>query len=94
MEKKIGLFFICLIVICLSSSVVVALPPMGPPRALLGQDQWSIGLGYARQGLDLEASGKVTETQVSPLFVAVADGEHEIQDLESNVILSNISNPL
>ena len=87
MEKKIGLFIICLIVVCLSSSVVVALPPMGPPKALLGQDQWSIGLGYARQSMDLEASGEITDIQVAPLFVQVEDGEHEIQDLESNVVL-------
>jgi len=88
MEKKTGLYIVCLIVVCLSSSLVVALPPMGPPRALLGQDQWSIGLEYARQSMDLEAFGTIEDIQVSPLFVTIRDGEHEIQDLTSNVVLS------
>lgn len=90
MEKKIGPFIISLIVVCLSSSVVVALPPMGPPKALLGQDQWSVGLEYARQSIDLEAFGEVTDIQVAPLFVTVEDGEHKIQDLESNVVLCQV----
>jgi len=90
MEKKIGLFIICLIVVCLSSSVVIALPPMGPPKALLGQDVWEIGIDYGHQAMDLEAVGKVTEIQVSPLFVTVRKAKHNLDDLKSNIVMGRI----
>jgi hypothetical protein len=66
---------------------------MGPPKALLGQDQWSIGLEYARQSVDLESFGTVKDilVNVPPFpFVTVEDGEHKIQDLESNVVLCQV----
>jgi opacity protein-like surface antigen len=87
MEKKIELFIICLIVVCLSSSVVIALPPMGPPKAFLGQDMWEIGVDYGHQAMDLEAVGKVTEIQVSPVFVTVRKAKHNIDDLKSNIVM-------
>jgi len=90
MEKKIELFIICLIVICLSSSVVVALPPMGPPKALLGQDVWEIGIDYGYQSTDLAVVGKVTEIQVDPPFVWTEKGKQNIGDLKSHIIFGRV----
>ena len=87
MEKRIALFIVCFIVVCLFGSVVVALPPMGPPKALLGQDQWEVGVEYGRQNMDLEAVGKVIETQVNSGFVTTRKGQHNINDLKSNIIM-------
>ena len=84
MEKRIALFIVCLIVVCLSSSVVVALPPMGPPKALLGQDRWDIGIEYGHQTMDLEAVGNVTDTTAG--FVTIRKGKHNINDLKSNIV--------
>ena len=87
MEKKIALFIICLIVVCLSSTVVVALPPMGPPKALLGEDRWDVGIEYGFQSMDLEASGKVSDIQINPLFITTRKGKFKIKDLESNIVM-------
>ncbi|MHC4437883.1 MAG: hypothetical protein ACYS3S_11025 [Planctomycetota bacterium] len=92
MEKKIGLFIICLIVVCLSSSVVVALPPMGPPRALLGQDVWEIGVDYGYQSTDLEVVSKLTETNITadPPLSVTRKGKLNISDLKSHIILGRV----
>jgi hypothetical protein len=90
MEKRIALFIVCLIVVCLSGSVVVALPPMGPPKALLGQDRWDIGIDYSHQSMDLEAFGKVRDIQVDPEFVTVRKDKHNIKNLKSNIILGRV----
>jgi len=88
MEKKIALFAFALVIVTVSNSAVLALSPMGPPKALLGQDQWDIGIEYGHQSMDLEAVGNVTEIQVSPLFVAVEKVKHNINDLKSNIVMA------
>ena len=37
--------------------------------------------------MDLEASGKVTDIQVSPLFITTRKGKFKIKDLKSNIVL-------
>jgi hypothetical protein len=91
MEKKIALFAVALIIIFASNSVVLALSPMGPPKALLGEDRWEIGVEYGYQKMDLEASGNVTDIQLAPLFVTTRKGRFKIKDLASNIIMGRVS---
>lgn len=43
-------------------SVAAGGAPMGPPIAVLGEGQWSIGGEFAHEQMDMEAFGLVTET--------------------------------
>lgn len=88
MEKRTSLLIFVLIVICLFGSVAYAMPPMGPPKAMLGQDRWDIGLEYSRSTIDLEAVGTVQDIIVAPLFVTAREGEHNINDLKSNLVMA------
>lgn len=85
MEKKITFFIIALIFACMSNSVALALSPLGPPKALLGQDRWDIGIEYTHQSMDLEAIGTVKDIQ--PGLIIARKGKHNINDLESNIIM-------
>ena len=86
MEKKITLFTVVLIIVTVFNSAVLALAPMGPPKALLGQDRWDIGIEYGHQTMDLEAVGNVTDTTDG--FVTTRKGKHNINDLELNIIMA------
>ena len=86
MEKKIALLTFVLMVVGVSSTAVYALPPMGPPKALLGQDRWDVGIEYGNQAMDLEAVGDVTETQ--PGLVTVRRSKFNINDLKSNIVMA------
>lgn len=91
MEKKIALFAAAVMIMALSNSTVLALVPMGPPKALLGQDRWDIGIEYSHQSLDLEATGDVTELDVIPGvgdFTAVRKVKHKINDLKSDIVMA------
>ena len=88
MEKKIVLFVFTLLLLSVFNSVVLALSPMGPPKALLGQDQWGVGIEYGHQTMDLEAAGKVTETMPEFDFVAVRKVKHNINDLKLNIVMA------
>jgi hypothetical protein len=90
MEKKIALFAAALMIMALSNSAVLALVQMGPPKALLGQDRWDIGIEYSHQSMDLEANGDVTEIDIIPGlpdYVAARKVKHKINDLKSNIVL-------
>lgn len=85
MEKKIVLLAVAIIIVAMSNSAVLALVPMGPPKALLGQDRWDIGIEYSRQTMDLEADGDVTETPSGlPVSRRV---KHNLNDLKSNIVM-------
>jgi len=88
MEKKIALFAVVLILVTVPNSAVLALAPMGPPKALLGQDRWDVGIEYNHQTMDLEADCKVTETMPEFDFVVARKDKHNINDLKSNVIMA------
>jgi hypothetical protein len=90
MEKKIALLAVALIIVSASNPVVLALSLMGPPKALLGQDRWDIGIEYDHQTMDLEATGDITETQIDPPnpdFVSVEKVKHNINDIKSNIVM-------
>ena len=87
MEKRIVLLAFVLMVVGVSGSAVYALPPMGPPKALLGQDRWDVGIEYSHQAMDLEAVGEVTDIIVDPIFVTTRKDKHNINDLKSNIVM-------
>jgi hypothetical protein len=90
MEKKIALLAVALMIVTVSNSAALALSPMGPPKALLGQDRWDIGIEYGHQAMDLEAVGKVTETDIIPgqgVFTIAREYKHNIDNLKSNIIM-------
>jgi hypothetical protein len=87
MEKKIALFAAALLIMALSNSAVLALVPMGPPKAQLGQDRWDIGIEYTHQSLDLEATGDVTETDI-PLEPYTDRVKLKINDLKSDIVMA------
>ena len=87
MEKKIVLIAVTFMLLSVSNSAVFALSPMGPPKALLGQDRWDIGIEYSNQTMDLDAIGKVTETIPEFDFVTARKDKHNVNDLKSNIIM-------
>ncbi|MCK4818586.1 hypothetical protein KA005_22640, partial [bacterium] len=85
MEKKIVLFVFTLMIVSVSNPVVLALSPMGPPKALLGQDRWEVGIEYGHQTMDLEAIGTIQDIQ--PGLTVSRKGRHNIDDLKSNIVM-------
>jgi opacity protein-like surface antigen len=86
MEKKIALFAVALIIVFMSNSIVLALVPMGPPKALLGQDRWDLGIEYVHQSMDLEAVGPVQDIQ--PGLTITRKDRHNIDNLKSNIVMA------
>ena len=91
MAKRNTLFAVILIVIGLSGSIVMALPPMGPPRALVGQDRWAVDLGVSHSKMDLEADGTTLENPNGVAWLPEAASGHDIEDLTSNTLLGRVS---
>ena len=91
MTKRIALFAVIFIVIGLSGSIVMALPPMGPPRALVGQDRWAVDVGVSHSKMDLEAFGEAREDPDGAGWLPASYAEHNIEDLTSNMLLGRLS---
>jgi len=89
MEKRIAWFAVILMVLGFSSTVVLALPPMGPPRARLGQDQWAAGLEYGRGEMDLETWSDVTDNTVG-VGVTYDYTKFKINGLASNMVFGKL----
>ncbi|MHC4557864.1 MAG: hypothetical protein ACYTFW_16525 [Planctomycetota bacterium] len=89
MEKRTALLAVALIVVGIYSSVAFALPPMGPPRAFLGQEQWVVGVEYAYQEMDLETWGTVYETWAG-IPIASDYSNCELEGLKSNIVLGRV----
>lgn len=89
MEKRMSLFVIVFIILAVSGPVVFALPPMGPPKALLGQDQWGLSLGYAYSQMDLESQGRIQEDQGAGWLPATYSN-YIIEDFTSNIVLASL----
>jgi len=88
MEKRTAVLVVALVVISTFSSVALALPPMGPPRATAGQEQWTIGAEYGRGEMDLETSGDVgSVTLGTPVNSRT---KYDIEGLESNMVFGNV----
>lgn len=91
MEKKIVLLTAILVVIGLSGSVVMALAPIGPPRALVGQDRWAVDVGISHSKMDLEAFGEVREDPDGAGWLPPSYAKHKIEDYTSNMLLGRLS---
>ncbi|MHC4434043.1 MAG: hypothetical protein ACYTBS_19545 [Planctomycetota bacterium] len=89
MEKRTAKLVVALVAVGMCSSVALALPPMGPPKAMVGQDQWTVGVGFSYGEMDLEARGKGQENQGAG-FAAPAFDEHDIEDLTTSMILGTL----
>jgi len=89
MEKKIALFIVTVMLLCASNSVVFALSPMGPPKALYGLNRWGVGIEYGAQTMDLEAVGTGSEIIADPLNVNehIEKRKHNIDNLQSNILM-------
>jgi len=92
MKKRIALFAVAFMILGLSGSAVLALSPMGPPKASLGQDQWAIGIEYSHEKMDLEASSTISETIMTdpPIVAPPQNAIHEIKDLKSNIVMGTV----
>jgi len=89
MEKRVALLALVLMVIGVCSSVAIAIPPMGPPRAGLHEGQGSLGLEYGYSEMDLQTFGSVTEKQFlsgSLLTTDISYTSFEIKDLQTSMI--------
>ena len=94
MEKRIAVLVVALVVIGMFSSVALALPPMGPPKATAGQEQWTIGAEYGRGEMDLETWGDLrtaVDFPIGPPNVEDDYTKYDIEGLESNMVFANVS---
>ncbi len=91
MEKRMALFPVIIMVVGVCSSPALALPLMGPPKAIYGENRWAIGFEYAHQKMDLELFGKTRQD--------LGDGfgwhpydftKYKIEDLTSNMFLGSL----
>jgi hypothetical protein len=91
MEKRTAKLVVALMAVGMCSSVALALPPMGPPKAMVGQDQWTVGIGFSHGEMDLDARGKGRETTDSGVtWSPLAYDKHEIEDLATNIVLGSL----
>jgi len=95
MSRKITILVVVLTVVSLCSSVALALPPMGPPKAMVGMDRWAVGINYSRSNMDLETWGDKREVQtiveISEISTFDDYTRFEIDGLESNMVLGQLS---
>jgi hypothetical protein len=55
---------------------------------MVGQDQWTVGVGYSYSEMDLDARGTGRESQGGPF--ASAFDKHEIEDLSTSMVLGSL----
>jgi len=79
---------ISLISIYAASSMAVA--PLGPSRALLGEGEKGIGISLSHQSMNLSADGDYNEQQTSLAWFA-ADTDLDIQDLVSDPVFATLN---
>ena len=89
MNRRMAMLAGVVMVVSLCRSVALALPPMGPPKAMVGQDQWTVGIGFSHGEMDLEAHGKGRENQ-GVGFLPIALDKHDIENLTTNVVLGSL----
>jgi hypothetical protein len=93
MEKRTISLALIFMVVGACNSVVLALTPMGPPRASLQEGQWALGLEFEHNQMDLESFGPVKETQYlsgSVLTTTSSFAKYEINNLKSNMYLARL----
>ncbi len=88
MSKRIATLAVVIAVVGFYSSVVMALPTMGPPKAMIGMDQWVVGLNYSRSNMDLESWGDGRTVTAGTSLDEYK--RFEIDGLESNMVLGQL----
>lgn len=93
MEKRIAFLTVVFMAVGACSSLALALPPMGPPRATLGRGQWAVDFEYAHQKMELDSFGKTRETQEKQGFEwsECYYTEYKIEDLKSDMFFGSLS---
>ena len=91
MEKRTVKLVVAFVAVGMCSSVALALPPMGPPKAMVGQDQWTVGVGFSHGEMDLDARGKGRENPGTGIWSNLAYDKYEIEDLATNIVLGTLS---
>jgi len=86
-KAQLAVVIIMLTVVC--SSPALALPPMGPPKATLGENQWAVDFKYAYQEMDLELNGKVRENLGAGWSQNYLT-KYTIEELTSNMFLGSL----
>lgn len=89
MEKRMALFPVIIMVVGVCSSTALALPPMGPPKAILGENRWAIGFEYAHQKMELESFGTARE-DLGGGWLPYDYAKYKIEDLTSNMFLGSL----
>ena len=90
MEKRIALLAVVLTVVGVCNSVVLALPPMGPPKAFFGEDQWAVDVEFSHGQMDLQGYGKDRESQGAGVWGATTYAKHDIEGLTSNMVFGSL----
>ncbi|MFB0525440.1 MAG: hypothetical protein ACETVZ_07845 [Phycisphaerae bacterium] len=86
-SRKAQLVVVLIGIVC--SSPALALPPMGPPKATLGENQWAVDFKYAYQEMDLELNGKARENDGTGWLLSDLT-KYKIEDLTSNIFLGSL----
>jgi len=86
-SRKAQLVVVLIGIVC--SSPALALPPMGPPKATLGENQWAVDFKYAYQEMDLELCGKAREN-LGAGWLPTDLTRYTIEDLTSNMFLGSL----
>lgn len=89
MKNKKAQLVIVIMLAGVCSSPALALPPMGPPKATLGENQWAVDFKYAYQKMDLELNGKTREN-LGAGWLSADLTKYTIEDLTSNMFLGSL----
>jgi hypothetical protein len=90
MRKITTLFIIAVVMTGLCSSAF-ALAPMGPPKARLDLQQWSLGLEYENSKMDFETSKdyRVETIDGSVVPTSGPKSKYKIEDFKTNTVYVN-----
>ena len=88
MKKRTVSLALIFMVVGACNSVVLALTPMGPPRASLHEGQWAFGLEYGHNEMDLESFGTVDELD----YIDAGGGAYTLVNTQSDYTKYKIEN--
>jgi len=77
--------------ISIYASTSMAVVPIGPPRALLGEGEKGIGISLSHQSMNLSADGDYIEQQPAGRATGQADLDLEIKDLVSDPVFATLN---
>jgi len=87
--RKARLAVVAIMLAGVCSSPALALPPMGPPKATLGENRCAVDFKYAYQEMDLELNGKVRENLGSGWLPSDLT-QYTIEGLTSHMFLGSL----